>query len=1528
MLNSKEPEAAMSENIPDPAPLAPERDGTRQSQRILPSLDPETVSLDGRSLEDCLAFAYAYSRELNYFNMDNQPTSDWVGLLNPNGLDIKDLTAQWRGIHKFLAEPEIFDHNCPYRRPHFLLFVIFLHLLGLTRLRINQLTRKHLDFYYQTYLSLTKQAGRPDRVNILAKPTADTAQTRLPAGTLLLAGQDSRGDDLFYRTDAELIVNQAQVKRLSSVFVDKKITGIRESREACLKHEDDPLLAMFAIVYGEPAPGDPLPPYPDMDLKQAVDGNFLGLLKNLVDFVGSRLHMEFQQFHRMMQLKNQRRQSADSDWKLINPILNKIGEAKWKPEPFKKIEPENSPDFDNNLEKALKGKPNFSKLGGDIKTMEDLYRQIHRVEVRTFIKTDLFLELDDFKTMMKRKTDIDYDWRNVNALLVSAGRVYHNKADFTLGNLFSPAFEDNIVKALGEIEFPVLKALVGIDCLDRFHAELSTVEAYFHCRLEDFAHILGTWQRAKGILNKPTTTEWESVYAILTKAYTEKVYTNRRAQLVLSRGPEANRSTDKDALVAMLRLVLGRRDWLADKLADHLADYWPNEASQNTLNIILKILNGEIQGNNEFSLTEQDWPDIVANLELAWRKREGKEPVAQKVEWLNLYANAEATAVRVSHSMDTQQRWPTFGQVRPAQSQQPKPLLGWSIASPVFRLSQGSRTVKLTLNFQPTEFDQQKFDRFMEKTLADFLQIEASSAKGWVAVAAKNPPSSIEFIPTKTNPSESADNKVKLKLDVILTLSLDESFPPIAALPSSESPWPLIRLMLLSKLQDQVYVMPLYPLMQDLLLEQVLIGVTVKGLSDLRMENDEGSLSAGKPFEPFGSNPSAGSGFLFTHPELVAKRLDTLSAKLEWMQVPDKNLGMYYQNYPGFVSKPEPVKHETFNDPSLGNYTNSSFTAKLVLVNHRLENNLDDKAALFDAEDARKVTSITFITKKNKDNCKACNDLAEVDPFNQPDPSSCPRHWRIELNDPDFQHGNYARVSAAMSLEWSAAIAASIKDPKVPLNPVRFQVNPPYTPKLKSFSVDYTGSTKIIMNPVKAHAPNQIDDTEIKESELLYGTGEERMFHLHAFGYAEIQPEQNAGLYRFLPAYDHAGELYIGLEAVAAPQDVAFLFQLADGSANPDVPPQRVQWSYLSGNRWVSLHDGGILADSTAGLVGTGIIQFRLPIAKPNTLLPANLYWLRVAVAQYCDSVCDTIAIHTQAVSATWVDRGNAPDHLERPLPSGSIKKTPDGVPDIQSISQPYSSYGGKQGERAELFNRRVSERLRHKQRALTYWDYEHLILERFPDIYQAKCIPSPLMEPSELGKVVVVVIPDIHDCQPFNPFEPKATARQIAEITGFLSSHAPPLAEIKVKNAHYVPVRVRFAVRFMPSCDPGFYKPRLNEELNRYLSPWAYAESNEVTICGKIYANAIVDFLERRPYVDYVAGIKLFKNEDGRHFTLVEQKKGDAEGYHVKTDRRDGVLVADRQHVIDLITDIRYHEEKFIGIGYLKIELDFIIKE
>ena len=252
-----------------------------------------------------------------------------------------------------------------------------------------------------------------------------------------------------------------------------------------------------------------------------------------------------------------------------------------------------------------------------------------------------------------------------------------------------------------------------------------------------------------------------------------------------------------------------------------------------------------------------------------------------------------------------------------------------------------------------------------------------------------------------------------------------------------------------------------------------------------------------------------------------------------------------------------------------------------------------------------------------------------------------------------------------------------------------------------------------------------------------------------------MQPDTRTRQYLFLPQYDNEGELYIGLQDVRPPQHLTLLFQMAAGSADPDLPSVPVQWHYLSGNRWLPLDEGHILHDTTRGLINTGIIDFALPQVQPSTLLPAHLYWLRAAIWRHSASVCDTIAIHTQAVSATFIDQTNAPEHLRQPLPAGSITNLVEPRPAITGIRQPYTSYGGKMAEQDSHLYTRVSERLRHKHRALTIWDYEHMILERFPEVYKVKCLPAePGCDP---GRVEIVVIPDIRHKQPFNSFEPKA---------------------------------------------------------------------------------------------------------------------------------------------------------------------------
>jgi len=232
-----------------------------------------------------------------------------------------------------------------------------------------------------------------------------------------------------------------------------------------------------------------------------------------------------------------------------------------------------------------------------------------------------------------------------------------------------------------------------------------------------------------------------------------------------------------------------------------------------------------------------------------------------------------------------------------------------------------------------------------------------------------------------------------------------------------------------------------------------------------------------------------------------------------------------------------------------------------------------------------------------------------------------------------------------------------------------------------------------------------------------------------------------------------------------------------------------------------------------------------------------------------------------------------------------------------------------------------VSERLHHKMRALSAWDYERLVLHRFRQIYKAKCLSND-------GTVDVIVIPDIRELHPADPLAPKAPANLLADIQAYLAERAPAAARVRVRNAHYVPVQVRIGVRFRAGIDEGFAQRQLSDELIRFLSPWAFDDGAELTIGGRIYANSILDFADRRDYVDFVAEIELSRSLDGKHFDLVApvvDRDGTTEHY-AATERPDQVLVAAQQHYFDIIPDTGYQQASFIGINYTRIELDFIV--
>ncbi|MCP4664334.1 MAG: hypothetical protein GY856_53805, partial [bacterium] len=273
------------------------RDGTSQAARFLEALDPAYAPVDERTVEDLLDFARQLGAELPYYDADEMEDGDWSAFVDPR-LKLEDVAA-------FMDAPEKFppDLHPLLHRPHFVLFLTFLELLRRAQGELNGLTRRHLDFYYRQVLRMTGKPAIPDRVNLLFDLRSGVDQAMVPADTRLSAGPDSLGRERIYAIDRDLLVNRAQVGKLSSLALEQRVTGIREARESYRNDKAAGAVAMFEIALGDPLPGDPLPLY---DGGATVDYAFLLDRHALVRFARDDLYMPIFDLRTMMELKLRR----------------------------------------------------------------------------------------------------------------------------------------------------------------------------------------------------------------------------------------------------------------------------------------------------------------------------------------------------------------------------------------------------------------------------------------------------------------------------------------------------------------------------------------------------------------------------------------------------------------------------------------------------------------------------------------------------------------------------------------------------------------------------------------------------------------------------------------------------------------------------------------------------------------------------------------------------------------------------------------------------------------------------------------------------------------------------------------------------------------------------------------------------------------------------------------------------------------------------------------------------------------------
>lgn len=402
----------------------------------------------------------------------------------------------------------------------------------------------------------------------------------------------------------------------------------------------------------------------------------------------------------------------------------------------------------------------------------------------------------------------------------------------------------------------------------------------------------------------------------------------------------------------------------------------------------------------------------------------------------------------------------------------------------------------------------------------------------------------------------------------------------------------------------------------------------------------------------------------------------------------------------------------------------------------------------------------------------------------------------------------------------------------------------PYTPKLNEFSVDYSTA---------AAAPA-------------------RLYHLLPFGSREVAPA--AG--RLFPRLEHEGALYIGVEHLEPPARLSLLIQVANGTANPLKAPPPLLWHMLVGDEWEDLEMQEV-DDKSHGLTTSGIVGLAVPEEADlaHRILPSGRHWFRLAAAADSDGLNRLLSIDAQAAAVTLVPPEGEREFAVETLAAGTIAKFKSGVAEVKKVVQPYATFGGRPAEEPEAFHVRASERLRHKDRAVTVWDYEQLILEAFPSIYRVRCVnhtdllrnaANEIVADNEVapGHVLVVTIPYVMPESAVDPLLPYTDQRTLGEVDRFLRSRISPFVDLEVQNPRFEQVQVQFKVAFHPEiADIKFYLDELNAAIVRYLSPWAYEEGAEISFGGRWHKAAIINFVEEQSYVDYLKDFKMYHKKE-----------------------------------------------------------------
>lgn len=878
--------------------------------------------------------------------------------------------------------------------------------------------------------------------------------------------------------------------------------------------------------------------------------------------------------------------------------------------------------------------------------------------------------------------------------------------------------------------------------------------------------------------------------------------------------------------------------------------------------------------------------------------------------------------------------WPTFGEEQEYKPQGQNTMinaqLGFAIASPILDLAEGRREVTLKLTFVAEStriFKRLVFDvhekvneskdpdepkNTIEETFYNrvFNQVDntrnfkiyLSGEKEWVEID----PNTITIRAVGDGDwlydyGMAIEDCINIMNSLEIKFSISKAKPPIVPFNSLISPneyfdtdFPVMKILLNDNKQPFSY-----SFLQNLVVQDVDIHVKVDQIRNYQLYDNDYIPYSGRNIHPFGGAPGRNARTYIGVPEMFRKQLTKANFKFEWGNMPEtvKEFKNRYALYKDPIHPSEVrVKFGALSDYEVvTNFDESLNFPFFTTTNGDIE--IHEETELLESE--YELDDYAF------DNLDILPDpfLPEINPL---DENTKTGYFVIEIVEPRnaFSHNVYQN-EINEALNKNITNTSAIK--KFPGEPV--------TPFARNLHISYEA---------KAHFNVTFGDMNKPEE----------FYFIHPFGvektYYEGSPEKDT----LLPQYEADGYLFFGLSNIIAPESISIYFELSSKKTkiqNVNTIPT-IEWHYLAYNEWHHMDESKVLYDGTEGFTKSGVVKLQLPmgIRSGNDILDYELFWLSASIYGNTELVCHVIDLQPHGVEAHWIKNEEIVERLREPLPPLAISALETSIPQIQSVRQGFESFGGRPKENSEEFFARVSERIRHKGRGITHWDIERLVMEKFFEVQQVKCI-SYLSNPIEDNHidtveqyisieqsredrsgiqhkegVKVVVIP--RKKKYFQNLTPKFSLNQLIHFQNELSALISPFNSVKMVNPQYEYVRIICNVKFSENMNNGQTLDRLKGDIDNYIAPWIKDESKPITIGGTINENVIQNFIKGLPYVKFLTKFSIIHiiEEDGMfklHDTAME-----SDIVSLIKARPWGVLLPDDNHEIDMVI---YEEEE-----------------